>query len=417
MKLPWLALLLAGNLADGGEPASPAVNAINAFGLDLLRKTSRPTSNFLISPYSIQSALAMAYAGADGVTRDEMARVLHFPQDEATLHRSFAELRKAFDDAAARSSKQAEAMKKYGETTTPLTLTVANRLYGQDGYDFRPVFLNVVKENYGAPFARMDFKKKSGGATKEINAWIEDATHQRIKNLIPAGALNDLTRLLLVNAIYFKAAWEDVFQEGLTDSRPFHVNGGKTESVPTMSKYSQLGYSRFNGFTAVNLPYYGGAFQFVILLPDSANGLAALEGKLTPAMLMKCVNMESREVLLRLPKFKMDPPVQPLSSPLQAMGMKSAFNNPPGSADFNRMALRRSDDYLRISEVFHKTFIDLDEKGTEAAAATAVVMLSEGIEEKPPKPIEVKVDRPFIFAIQHRPSGACLFIGHVSDPR
>lgn len=418
MKSQLLALLLAANFAMAEEPISPAVTAINSFGIDLLRKTSQPANNFLISPYSIQSALAMTYAGADGVTRDEMAKVLHFPKDDTALHHSFAQLKKTFDDAAARSSKYAEAMKKYGANTTPLTLAVANRLFGQEGYDFRPAYLNLVKDNYGAPFALMDFKKNSSGATKEINAWIEEATHQRIQNLIPGGALNDLTRLVLVNAIYFKGAWADEFQKIATIPRPFRVKGGKVENVATMSKESEMGYSKFAGFTAVTLSYHDGGFQFVILLPDSANGLAALEAKLTAAILMKCAKLESREVLLHLPKFKMEPPTLPLSSQLQAMGMKSAFDMPLGSANFDRMAPRRPQDYLSISDVFHKTFIEVDEKGTEAAAATSVfVVASEGIEPEPAKPIEVKVDHPFLFAIQHRPSGVCLFLGHVSDPR
>ena len=418
MKSQLLALLLAANFALAEETTSPAVTAINSFGIDLLRKTSQPANNFLISPYSIQSALAMAYAGADGVTRDEMARVLHFPKDESALHRSFADLRKMLDDASARSSKQAEAMKKYGAPKTPLTLTVANRLFGQQGYDFRAAFLNLVKDNYDAPFVPMDFKKNSGSATKEINAWVGETTHQRIQNLIPDGALNDLTRLVLVNAIYFKAAWAMKFQERATASKPFRANGGPPKNVPTMLQESKFGYAKFAGFAAVTLSYYEGALQFVILLPDSADGLAALEATLTPAILMKCARLESREVLLQLPKFKMEPPTLALSPRLKAMGMETAFDKPLGSANFDRMAPRRLDGGLYVSEVFHKTFIQVDEKGTEAAAATALLMPEiSGIAPEPPKPIEVKVDHPFLFAIQHRPSGACLFIGHVSDPQ
>jgi serpin B len=184
-----------------------------------------------------------------------------------------------------------------------------------------------------------------------------------------------------------------------------------------MNRRSEFGYTKGDGFTAVSLPYSGGELQFVILLPDEVNGLRGLESKLSAGSIAQCAKLEVHDVDLSMPKFKFEPPTIPLSEKLQALGMKSAFDQPRGSANFDKIAPRRSNDYLALSEVFHKTFIAVDEKGTEAAAATAAVMNEVTAIVPKHKPIEVKVDRPFIYAIQHVPSGACLFIGRVTDPR
>jgi serpin B len=387
-------------------------------GIDLLHRTGKPEANTLISPYSIQSALAMSYAGADGVTRTEMAKALHYPKDEAELHHDFAALRKALEELAQQSAKNTEESKKYGAISDPFTLTIANRLFGQAGYEFRAPFLSLVKDSYDAPFEPLDFEKKSAAATKHINDWVENQTRQRIHNLIPDGALNSLTRLVLVNAIYFKAPWASEFQSSATKPRPFRLAGGQSVDVPTMNQQHKFGYAKRDGFTVVQIPYSVWSIQLLVLLPDKVNGLSELEAKLTPKLLAECANPDEREVILSLPKFKLEPPLFPLGGELKALGMKSAFDEPPGSANFDRIAPRRPNDYLYVSEVYHKTFLSLDEKGTEAAAATAVVMMrSSSLVSDPPKPVEVKVDHPFLFAIQHRPSGACLFLGRVTDPR
>ena len=185
-----------------------------------------------------------------------------------------------------------------------------------------------------------------------------------------------------------------------------------------MNKRADLRYAKRAGFAAVALPYTGNDLQFVVLVPDAVNGLAAMESALTADTLAQCAKMETRDVELYMPKFKFEPPTIALADQLKTLGMKSAFDEPAGSANFSRIAPRRPSDYLAISQVFHKTFIAVDEKGTEAAAATAVAMLAMARMQSPsPKPIEVKVDRPFVYAIQHVPSGACLFLGRVTDPR
>ena len=417
MKITLLSFLLFAGSALAVDSTNLAATAINALGLDLLPKVGRSNDNVLLSPYSIQSALAMTYAGADGATRTEMMRVLHFPKDDAGLNHSFAALRQALAGLAARSAKRAEDAKRHGMTNDPITLVTANRLFGQAGVAFRAPFLEVLKDSYNAPLAPLDFRKSARDATKQINQWVATQTQERIRDLIPDGALNAMTRLVLVNAVYLKAPWLHEFNAGNTKPQPFFVRGGKAEKVPTMESKADYGYAKRDGFTALVLPYNDPDLQLLILLPDATNGLAALEKKLTPALLADCARPQNTEVILQLPKFKLEPPTIPLTRELQALGMKSAFDQPPGSANFDRMAEREQGRGLAIADVFHKTFLSLDEKGTEAAAATAVAMAVTSMPPPKPTPIEVKVDRPFLFAIQHRPSGACLFLGRLTDPR
>jgi serpin B len=404
------------SFALGAPPEQTAANAINSLGIDLMHATARGNANALISPYSIETALVMAYAGADGKTREEMKRVLHLPGDDET-HRSFAALQRSLDAVVQRSAEIAAKMKAYGQTNDAITLAAANRLFGERDYDFRATFLDLLKTNYNAPFQPMDFAHNAPAATKTINDWVAEQTRQRILNLIPDGALDAKTRLVLANALYFKAPWAQPFSESATTPRPFHANGGDAVNVPTMNIEKSFGYAKENGLTVVSLPYNGGEIQFLIILPDDVNGLAKAEADLGTARFSEWSKLPLHEVKLFLPKFKIAPPTLPLGEALQSLGMTTAFDKPRGSANFDRMAPRRPDDYLYISRVFHKTFLDLDEKGTEAAAATAVVMAVYSAILQKPQPVEVRVDHPFLFAIQHRESGACLFLGHVTDPR
>jgi serpin B len=397
---------------------SPAAQSVNALGLELLAKSGEAKANALLSPYSIQSALAMTFAGAAGETRAEMARVLHYGGGEEELHRSFAALQRALDEVQRNTAERASDAPRQGGPSEPVVLTVANRLFGQQGYDFRESFLVMLRDNYAAPLQPVDFWQQAPAARLEINSWVEHQTRQRIHDLIPPDGVDRETRLVLVNAIYLKASWAEEFSGRATKPQPFHIQGGGPLEVPTMFAQKRLGYSKREGFSVVTIPYRGGEIQFVVLLPDTSGGLAALEAKVTPAVLASCANPGSSELLLSLPKFKLEPPLMKLGQMLRGLGMKNAFDNPRGSANFDRMAPRKPDDYLFISEVFHKTFLALDETGTEAAAATAVIMpRPTSAEIDKPKPIEVRVDRPFLFAIQHRTSGACLFLGRMTDPR
>jgi serpin B len=407
----------------------PAAKATNQLGLDLYRQLATGDDNFCLSPYSIQSALAMTFAGADGETHAEMARVLHFPNDGDAIHVSFASLQSSLDEMAKETAKIAEHSKKMGGPSEPITLAIANRLFAQTGYDFRDSFRELVKKFYGAPFEPLDFRKNPDRERQHINEWVAKQTRDRIRDLIPPNGVDATTRLVLANAIYLKAPWASEFNDALTKPKPFHVRGGASVDVPMMEQQKQFGYAKREHFTAVALPYSGSELQFLVLLPDEMNGLANLESNLRADILKSCAKLETQEVDLYLPKFKFEPPTIPLADKLKTLGMESAFDLPSGSANFDGIAPRKSasrtdssrgepNDYLAISEVFHKTFIAVDEKGTEAAAATAVAMMAKArMQSPPPKPIEVKVDRPFFYAIQHVPSGACLFIGRVTDPR
>jgi serpin B len=222
---------------------------------------------------------------------------------------------------------------------------------------------------------------------------------------------------VLANAVYFKAPWHNPFSASATAPLPFHAKGGEAVNVPTMTIQKSFGYAKTKGLTIVSLLYGSGEFQFLIILPDDVNGLAKTEADLTSAQLAEWANLPDQEVKLYLPKFKIAPPTLPLGEALQMLGMTNAFDIPLGSANFNGIAPRRPNYYLYISRVFHKTYLELDEKGTEAAAATAVALAERSVMMKPQEPIEVRVDHPFIFAIQHQASGACLFLGHLTDPR
>jgi serpin B len=411
----FFAVALSAHAADFNLAAS----ATNQLGVDLHRQLAHGDENLCLSPYSIQSALAMTFAGADGETKAEMARVLHYPNDGDAIHASFAALRSSLDEMTKKTAKIAEQSKKKSGPSEAITLSIANRLFAQSGYDFRDPFRDLVKKFYGAPFETLDFKTNPEAARAHINKWVADQTRDKVRDLVPQGGIKELTRLVLANAIYLKAPWSSEFNEALTKPKPFHVHGDKPIDVPTMEKVADLGYAKANGYSVVALPYSGGELQLIILLPDDKlTGTRDLEQILSAELLAECTRLKTEKVDLELPKFKFEPPTIPLKENLEALGMKTALDDPQGSANFDKMSPRRPDKYLAISNVFHKTFIAVDEKGTEAAAATAVVMMETTARfEKPKEPIHVKVDRPFLYAIQHVPSGACLFIGRVTDPR
>jgi serpin B len=395
-----------------------AASVTNEFGLDLYHKLAAGDGNLCLSPYSIESALAMTFAGADGQTHTEMARVLHFPQNGDEIHASFSALQESLETMAEKTRTIADRGKGSGKPSDPITLSIANRLFAEKCYDFRQNFLALVKDNYGAPLEPLDFSNNPEAARTHINDWIAQQTRKRIRDLIPEGAIDAATRMVLTNALYLKAPWADPFEKEATRPESFHVRGGAPVNVPMMHKrLEHVGYAKHSGFTAFCIPYAGRELNFVVLLPDDAKGLAALEKKLNAAMLADCAKQPTADVVLSFPKFKVEPPTLALKEQLEALGMMTAFDEPTGSANFDKLAPRRPNEYLYLSRVFHKTFIAVDEEGTEAAAATAAVVAATTSMIKPSKPIEIKVDRPFLYAIQHAPSGVCLFLGRVTDPR
>ena len=410
---------LTAAMAQGATNFDLAAKATNELTVELHRQLATGDDNLCISPYSIESALAMTYAGADGETRTEMARVLHLTNDLG-VPASFSALQHSLEEMSAKTTELAKQSKKFGGPSEPITLHIANRLFAQKGYQFRDAYLSLVKQNFGGAFEPVDFIADPAAATQHINKWVADQTRERIRDLIPLRALDKTTRLVLANALYLKAPWANEFSQNATQPEPFFIHGGGAPvDVPMMRKTDKhFGYARHERFTVVSLAYAGNDLQFLVLLPDEINGLRALESKLTADMLASCAKLEKRDVDLYLPKFKLEPPTITLAEKFKALGMNSAFDKPQGSANFDRMAPRKPNDYLYISQIFHKTFIAVDEKGTEAAAATAVAMMAgSALRSPPPPPIKVKVDRPFVYAIQHTPSGVCLFLGRVTDPR
>lgn len=401
MKTNLIISLLFLMMASTNHADTPTARVINEGGLRIFRAVEKQNKgNLCLSPYSIQAALAMTYTGAKDSTKTQMAGGLDFPDDPAELAGGFQKL-----DAALGAS-----IERGGKDTS---LHIANRLFGAAGFEFRPAFLGLLKQQFSAPLEELDFQKNPSAAADLINQWVEKQTEKRIRNLIPANALDKTTTLVLVNALYLKIPWAEEFATAATKNLPFLVSGREKTDVPTMSRTDKFGYSELMGFKAVGVPLRGGQYQFLILLPGSPNASEPPSSDL----LENCATLPRRDVSLFLPKFKLEPPTISLADALKSLGIKAAFDVPEGSANFDGMAPRKPDDYLYLSDVFHKTFFALDENGVEAAAATAVVMMRATSMPVQQDPIEVRVDRPFFFAIQHVPTSTCLFFGRITDPR
>src|SRR6267142_1391685 len=318
-----------------------AAKATNELAVDLHRQLATGNENLCVSPFSIESALAMTFAGADGDTRTEMARVLHFPSDASTVAASFASLQHSLEEMSVKTAELVKKSKEFGGPGEPIVLSIANKLFAQKGYAFRSAFLSLAKQNFGAAFEPLDFVTNASAATQYINRWVADQTNDRIRDLIPGGALDKTTRLVLANALYLKAPWANDFSENATQPEPFFVHGGGPRNIPMMQKRSErFGYAKREGFTVVSLPYAGNDLQFVVLLPDNVDGLGALESKLSGDMLGECAKLQTRDVDLHLPKFKLEPPTMTLAEKFEALGMETAFDKPQGSANFDNLAPR-----------------------------------------------------------------------------
>ena len=395
---------------------------INDTGLDLYRQTASniATPNFALSPYSIQSALAMAYTGAAGDTRTEMSRVLRFPADETKVQTSIAGIRSSLDTIASESVALAQSRSSPALHVDPIEWHAANQLFGQQGYAFRDSFLEAMATGFAAPLQSVDFFRNADAARATINNWIASQTHQRILNLIPPQGVDSTTRLTLVNALYLKASWDVPFFASDTNPKPFYPTPDTGRNVPTMYESGSHGYSAEEGMTIVTLDYLGGGLQFVIILPDAGQTLEAVANRLSAEHFTRWASLRatsSRRVFLYLPAFQIPGSTFDLSEALQQLGMTTAFDQPPGSANFDGIAPRQPFDYLAISHVFHKTFVVVNESGTEAAAATSVTVVTPVSPSLGPPSVEVHVDHPFLFAIQHKATGACLFLGRVNDPQ
>jgi serpin B len=387
-----------------GEPTiTPDAKAVaqsnNQFATDLYaRLSAKDAGNLFLSPYSISTALAMTYAGAEGRTEKQMAEVLRFTLPEKQLHAAFASLR--------------ESSQPGDSKTAGFQLRVANRLWGQQGYHFMPAFQQTVRTNYGAELAPVDFARRSEEARQTINAWVEKETEEKIKDLIQPGLLDSTTRLVLTNAIYFKGTWTDEFKTQATKDAPFHLTGQEQVSVPMMQQTHRFKYGTIEDVQILELPYGKNRdLSMVILLPKEVGGLAKAEKTLTSDKLPETLaGLRPREVQVFLPRFKMTAQFQ-LKSVLESMGMTLAFS--AGQADFSGIS---TEEQLFISAVIHKAFVDVNEEGTEAAAATAVGIRVTSAPVRD-EPVVFKADHPFVFLIRDNRSGSMLFLGRLTNPK
>ncbi len=374
----------------------------SAFAFDLYRALSEEPGNLFYSPYSISLALAMTYAGARGETERQMADTLHFVLPQDRLHPAFngldLELARRGEGAAGRDEKG-------------FRLNIVNAIWGQEDYEFLVEFLDVLAENYGAGPRLLDFAGEPEESRVTINDWVSEQSEGRIEDLVPQGVIDELTRLVLTNAIYFNAAWLYPFTESLTKDGAFHLLDGGEVMVPMMRRTARFGLATGDGYQAVELPYDGGELSMVILLPDTGQ-FEAFESVLDADLVHTVTEgLVPTRVALTMPRFEFESDFT-LGDALGAMGMPTAFIPPLGPctsemADFSGMT---STCELYIKEVVHKAFVSVDEAGTEAAAATAVVM---SIGSMPPS---VTIDRPFVFLIRDIETGAVLFVGRVVDP-
>jgi serpin B len=387
---------LIGNLTPGSDEAL-LVEGNSAFAFDLYQALRGREGNLFYSPYSISLALAMTYAGARNETAQQMADTLHFLLEQDKLHPTFnwlaAELASRGEGAAGKDEKG-------------FRLNIVDAIWGQEGYEFLSDFLDVLADNYGAGLRTLDFIAEPEESRVTINDWVSNQTEGRIEDLIPPGVIDELTRLVLTNTIYFNAAWKHPFYGDMTADGPFYLLDGGQVTVPMMHLGRSFGYARGSGYQAVELLYDGDELSMVILLPASGK-FAAFEQALQTQKVSDIIDgLQSKLVDLTMPKFEFHSQFS-LGDTLAGMGMTDAFS--PGDADFSGMTGDRD---LFISSVVHKAFISVDEAGTEAAAATAVIPAGDGFE----RPTEVTVDRPFIFLIRDIETGAILFVGRVLDP-
>jgi serpin B len=385
------------------EAKQLVVEGNNMFALGLYAKLRSQGGNLFVSPYSISTALAMTHAGARGRTASQMAQVLHFP--------AIAEPSSPGSDQRQLASAYGRIMKdlnKRGEKGAYM-LNVANALWGQKGFGFLKEFLDLVRTEYGGQLTEVDFVRAVEASRKTINTWVEKQTKDKIKDLIPAGVLDSMTRLVLTNAIYFKGNWARQFKKNQTQDGPFILADGRKVETPMMNQTAQFGYMETDILQCLELPYVDKELSMIILLPKEPDGLSKLEQTLTAENLSQWLaRLYSREVVVCVPKFKVTAQFS-LASVLQSMGMTDAFSS---DADFSGMDGKKD---LFISAVIHKAYVDVGEEGTEAAAATGVVMklTSVGPSETP----VFRADHPFLFLIRDNKSGGILFIGRVTDPK
>lgn len=382
------------------EAMQKLAKSTNKFGIDLFKKVSeKQKENLVVSPASVSTALTMTWGGAKNETAAQMKKVLAFEGEPPAIMETSGKLAAALTNPS-----------------RPVTFRIANQLFGEKTYTFDAGYLSSTEKAFGAPIERVDFIEGFEPARVHINGWVESKTEKRIKDLIPPRAIDKETRLVLVNAIYFLGDWSEPFEKDSTRPMPFTTGGSKKVDVPTMNRTGSFNIASKDGVTALELPYKGGDMSMMIIVPDAADGIAAAQKSLTADSLSALASaMKPERVWASIPKFEVNPSESvPLKDVLSALGMPIAFDR--DKADFTGIANPpEKAERLVISQVFHKAFIKVDEKGTEAAAATSVNMARAG-SAAPAKPREFKADRPFLFVIKDNASGLVLFMGRVMNP-
>ncbi len=372
--------------------SNAVIQGNNKFALDLYQELQNRQGNLFLSPYSISTALAMTCAGARGQTEEQMAKTLCFPSiSRNQFNEEFGDIIRQLNEAGQKGDYE---------------LVVANALWGQEGYKFLNSFLTVVRKNYDGCLQEVDFAKNADQARKTINAWVEEKTRDKIKELIKPGMVDAMTRLVLTNAVYFKGKWANEFKPEETQDAPFMLLDGRKVSVPMMSQKNRFAYTQTDTLQVLEMPYVNDELSMVILLPKKTDGIGDVERELARGHLEGWLDrLHKVDVKVFLPKFKMTSEFE-LADVLASMGMPDAFS---GKADFSGMTGSRD---LFISAVVHKAYVDVNEEGTEAAAATGVVMTLTAIT---PVPV-FRADHPFVFIIRDNQTGSILFMGRLENP-
>ncbi len=393
VALVCLAALAALPAEDTPPPSRAVADSVNAFSADLYtRLAAEKDGNLFFSPASISAALTLTYAGARGETAEEMAAVLHLPQPADAVHPAWAALL-----GALKSSDKG------------LTVSTANALWGQRGFGFDAGYVSLVGKYYGGGLREADYAADPDAAREEINGWVAANTANRIRDLLAPGEVTTDTRLVLANAVYFKGKWAKAFDPKDTRERDFRTSDGETVKVGMMHARESFEYAETNTVQVLEMPYRGDRFAMVVVLPRAADGLPAVEKALTAGTLDRWLGrLEPAEVTTDLPRFESTAKLSKLTETLRAMGMIRAFG---ADADFSGLAPGRQ---LYLSFVVHKAFVEVDEEGTEAAAATGVGMAWGGISVLRERTFTA--DHPFLFFIRDTQSGVILFMGRFTGP-
>ncbi len=412
IKMKCFLLVLAIGISAMSFPSSVAIAGVdpnfeslvtgnNEFAFDLYEKLVEAEANrgenIFLSPYSVSSALAMTWAGASGETAVQMEVALRFHLNREKTNKAFSDFDKLLADIQDKGDVE---------------LAVANSIWPQAGYALKENYVRLLKEYYGVAVTPVNYIQDSEGARKTINGWVEEKTREKIRNLIKPNVLTPLTRLVLVNAIYFKGTWLYPFDEEATTKAPFHLTEDAVVDVPVMYQEGHFRYGNHDGMQAVELPYSGDSLSMLVVLPEAGRRLEEIEKKLSSGKLQKLARvMKPRKVQVYLPRFEMTWGTHSLKEELQSLGMKLPFE--AGLADFSVMAAEPGD--LNISNVLHKAFVKVNEEGTEAAAATAVIVVTRSASSE--EVALFRADRPFLFFIRENSTGAILFMGRCMNPK